>query len=764
MENEKDINLDDGAQELYETLGGIETSEKVSDSVLTTSDILEALGEEEIERDKWRIHLVDTVHHLSGYLNHVNAAASSGSQDASFNSFIETLTKLSRMPHSDGKILIRYRGNKGDEKGDGSDEFDYEILAGNISVEISVARDITRRGGSITDRLTPNLLKAFKVFASLDISTLHITIGALEPKDVQMIRLSLQVLVKYFMAVKNDNTSPAKNNVPGAPIKVVYNENKQPDPNLTLLAGINKVKHDNIQAIVKKVDGLMQNPTSGSRIEQCVSVYDAIFIFKNLREQLLKPPLEVNNVLWLLADKSQGGISREKARLSRTLMEWFGKSSQKAGRIIDGLYSNDFRECSVESLGKRLLSASDFLIAIDQNRTNRKVDDIEKEALQNAWNGLDKVLDDVLDSFTIEGDEIKIKTKKGGRVTYKLHKKILNMVLFFKRRAVTKKKIKEMLHHPVDFNSQDYETIAKDFDISVDNSKHLIQILKDCFTQDGRFNGAAFKKSIPELVKHEAKSFEFLWHYLKEIRFRKDRVVFLNSLQLLMPQMKQPRKIFKALLDDFSCTPRTLTFSDRNALVLANIFLRKYNKEVNNNLEKTPEEVLLVKEGLNKEMIQSGLDFVNQEPERFFTKTRTIHTKLCEFVNAEETDKDVMPFRYLLASEREAYIFLSLIGGDVAHKIIQCSVKEYGNPDSEIYSWKKSKDHMKDLLLLCQLTIRALKRFADKQDVSLLKGIKSKENIFLTDAKFSAQNQIVKKMLQWVDISIKDITKQKVFP
>ena len=79
--------------------------------------------------------------------------------------------------------------------------------------------------------------------------------------------------------------------------------------------------------------------------------------------------------------------------------------------------------------------------------------------------------------------------------------------------------------------------------------------------------------------------------------------LFLNALQMLIAKIHQPKRAIKVLIADFCADPGVIEFADRNALMLANLLIRKYNKELNLDIELTPEEVLLVKEGLDREVV-----------------------------------------------------------------------------------------------------------------------------------------------------------------
>ena len=313
-----------------------------------------------------------------------------------------------------------------------------------------------------------------------------------------------------------------------------------------------------------------------------------------------------------------------------------------------------------------------------------------------------------------------------------------------------------MLHEPIDFDSQDLNVIARDFNISAKEAEHLITLMKQCFTGEGRFERRTFEKHIPNFLKYEKKIFGFLWYYLKEIRFREDRVSYLNSLQLLIAEMTQPRLALKCLLMDFIHSPRTVSFSDRNALILTNILLRKYNKELNNFIENTPEEVLLVQEGLNREMTESAQVLIDQDHERYLQKVRTLHNKLLETIHPTQEGLQPMTLRYLYTVEREIFILFSLVGGTAAHKIMQSVVAEYGNPEAYIYSLIHNQEQMKTVFGLLQLSVRGLTRFNDKSDLTILRKIKTREWAFAELNPELLPKETISRVLEFVDLAISE--------
>ena len=185
------------------------------------------------------------------------------------------------------------------------------------------------------------------------------------------------------------------------------------------------------------------------------------------------------------------------------------------------------------------------------------------------------------------------------------------------------------------------------------------------------------------------------------------------------------------LTSDMFNRSSSIKFYYRNWLILATILLRYKNKEERSNVEQTPEEVLLVRKGLNQEMVKVVLDFLEKNQEYVIQKVRNI-TRILFSSSARESQKDgEMQPRFLLYLLRELAIFLALIGSDSSQAIIYGLVKEFGNPDSSYYLDMKDKENLRYSLLLLQVATRALKRFNDPQSDVIFDEIAKKRDSFV---------------------------------
>jgi len=461
--------------------------------------------------------------------------------------------------------------------------------------------------------------------------------------------------------------------------------------------------------------------------------------------------VEVNSIPWLLAYRGRESIPPGTVQLVRTVARLFADAPKKIGQVLESIYNSDYRDLLPPDLQGNMETVGNFLNTLQGLDIGPP---IRREALDTLKQGLDHAPDALLDRLSIADSRLVTHNDKGETFASNIQTDLLEMVSFFKKRVSTKKKLQQMLHAEIDFDVQDINILARDFGIIPNEANNLVSLLRECFTSAGSFDRRAFEKNIPAFLKYEKKIFGFLWHYLKEIKFRQDRVSFLNSLQLLIAQMVQPQLALEVLLLDFIHSPRSVSFSDRNGLILANILLRKYNKELNNYIENTPEEVLLVQEGLDRKMTASAAKLIDQDHERYLQKVRTLHNKLLEAIRPPKEGGRPMPLRYLFTVEREIFILLSLVGGAAAHKIMQSVVIEYGNPSAQIYALISNQDQMKVVFQLLQLTVRGLMRFNDKNDLPILERIKGQEWMFVDLHPELLTKELITRVMEYVEQGI----------
>ena len=283
-------------------------------------------------------------------------------------------------------------------------------------------------------------------------------------------------------------------------------------------------------------------------------------------------------------------------------------------------------------------------------------------------------------------------------------------------------------------------------------------MLKSCFDVRGNFQKTHFEKNVPGFADHPKKIIEIQSNILREIPRRSDRVQFLNSFQLLVHEIEQPQQAAKILVSDFILDPGDVSCPDRNALMLTIQFLRSYNREVNMDIEITPEEVLVINKGLDPAVKRYLIWKIDGEQKRFAQKIATIRKKLIQSFEQAGTDTKVLPIRFLLALEREAHIFLALIGGKTATAVIQEALKVYGNPTSRIFLLKESPNFLAVLLQHLGILIRGIGRVGSESDFALLDDILKRQQVFMNLSEEPRHMALVRRTLGAIDSAKHEIS------
>ncbi|MBI9075874.1 MAG: hypothetical protein JEZ02_10715 [Desulfatibacillum sp.] len=771
---DRNIVLDNEAEQLFRDLGGVDIGGKPSPGK-TAQGLAEALHDEEKRRDAWRLLLVDYAHELVAFID-VAQSGSATKVGESINRLMEILRKLSTMPNHGDRILLRYQGRVIPGSGVASARYDFIMKFGTLFLDIPQIRDTARRLGVTASHMPPQATVAFESLGKTGMGSFVVTIGQWKDTDKKAMVRSLELLAGYFysLAIKAGavKTFPdEKENAPKlAPVPVVLDEKGRPDPNLSLLAAFSGVKVAALSQLVQKIHAMLEKASNGDPLEHFTGVYETIFAFKKLKAQLARPPIEMNNVRWLISEDPAESISRFKAKLTRIIQQEFGHNPQKTARIMDCLYANDYGSVDAYALGKRLALASEVLNAIEAGmaRKNGLAADLDVvgesliiDILGSVESRLDLVPDSVYGQLSISGDVLVANSlEENDSISANLDHKLLDLVAFFAQRSITKNKIKKMVENPIEFEPLDYQTIARDFSVTVKDAEDLVRLLRGCFDSKGHFLRRDFERSIPAFSRHEKKVFEFLWYYLKEIMDRQDRIAYLNALQLLIDRMKMRKQGLEVLLRDFCHDPENITFHDRNALMLSTLLLRKYNKELHNDIEITPEEVLMVREGLDPQAVAFTDSFIELHKDLFFRKVRCIHRSLKDTLDPFGA-RDPLPPRYTLTLEREVYILLSLVGGGTARAVLRSAAREYGNPEAEVWWLKNSKEQLPGLLQILQVIIRAIGRVGSTADLVLLKELHASEHSFYAISKDQQFKGLLRRTMGWVEDSISAVTRNQ---
>ncbi len=743
--DEKEINLDDAAEQLFAQIEGIEEHKKGQSAA---EMMAKSLAEEQKQQDVWRILLCEIVHHIAGYFQRMDLDARQTEERQTFEQLSDTLAKLSQLPEHPGRILVRYRGLSADS--DIPERLDYEILFGNMVVDLDMVPTMIKRHGHLLSHLMGQLLDAFGTFSDRGINNLHLSLPKGDPSSLNRLRRSLHILYRLYGAHENQRDiilGTGKKNV----VPMIVDEKGNLSTNLTIMAGVNQLGAKTMRNLVAKVDAWIQKKEASDEGCQFTSVYNAIFGLPKISAQLIPPPLEINNLDWLMQEDSEKKFTREKAKVARIIAS-VEASPEKVAKVIKTVYGDDYQKINSHHLEERLGLSSHLLEAIDNKP---KSEDARQEVLTNLQKRLDTVRDDVFDNlYFSRSEDDKIGSR--GSILGVVHRKLYKMVSFFKGRSSTRKKMTAMVHGTIGFEERDYEILSEDFNIEMDEARQLVGALKKCFNEKGRFLKPAFSNALPLFTRYEKKIFEFLWRHLKDVVASDDRTAFLNSLQMLTAQMNQPKRAFKILLEDLLKDTGDIQFSDAKALVLANLILHEYDKSLAD-IEITPEDILFNQRGLDKEVARYAAWRMDRDQESFFNKVRTIHQALCESLEFGLTRKHGLSVKDLLGLEREVYIFLSMIETLVGRSVLRSAVTEYGSPESDLYFLKESDRFMSNLLQNLRIAIRGLANIGNMESIPSLEAVKTREEVFQRLKKTKAHRDQSRLISEWVDEAVKII-------
>lgn len=737
---EVEFTLDESAELLFRQIGGVDFGKETS--------LGKALSEEEKKLNAWRGHLGELVHLLGRCLEDVQLLQDVKAGKEFLNDVLGVLRELDGVPGHDGKVLIRYRGLKTGTEA--SEKTDYVVLFGNMIFDMATATAMVKNLEDFSTDFQTRLTNGFQAFAKHGINSFYVQIPDGSPATTKAIWIALVILSRWGQAL---STASGKAGVK-APLALIHDEADQPDLNLTLLAKVNRVKPEAMKALVQKVDAWMQKSDQESGEEQFSSAYNAILGNKKLREKLTPPPIEVNNIKWLMVDNEYETVSKRKTEVARLVIGKYGSSPQETALVMGSVYGDDFEKVDSQNLGERLQLASNLLTSIEETDASKPV---MEEVLDNVEKRLDQVSDDTYENIEVDGGVIKAKDGKTETTIGRIHSTLKGMVSFFKARSAIKKKMQNLAERGISFDENDFKVIAKDFDISTSEAKKLIETFQNCFDDQGTFLREAFARKVSQFAKYRKKIFEFLWHYLKQMARREDRIALFSSLQTLVPHLKQPQNVLKVLLSDFSKSPDSVAVSDRSALVLTTLLISNYNKEPGKDVEITPEEVMGHTKGLDAKLIAGVCKVIDGNQERFFKKFRTIHRKLNELLVRSHHESETMSLREILSLEREVYIFLSLIGGNTARVLIRSAAGVYGDTKSGVYHFHESERVLPSLLQLLKISSRALGKVGERRDLSLLEEIRDREGEFYEAIADTGHQEHLKRAMECVRESMKSI-------
>lgn len=636
--------------------------------------ILESLYDSQGRNDALITLLVELCHLLGACLRRDKALAIETSESTEvaeedtidvplqidpYTQLSKTLSKLDKRPGHDGTVLIR--ASRLSSQNDPDNQPDYKIYFSDIIINRRAVAAMVRRVGDHMTYLNALILKSFQTLSANKIITLFLRIPEPKSSTLDDLKTSINIIARYQQSLETAESLIFNDGEKDVSMNIMKDERSHPDPNLTLLAGLNGIPVEAMENLVKEVHHWIRVSDTSAGSHRYASVYDAIAGVKNLRGKFRIPPVEMNSIRWFLLDKAESKLPKAKAQLAWLIREELDGDVMDQVLYLESLYDNDYGLIKARELGLRLKRLSTIIDSVGDRPKKMMI--VEEIITHLQWH-MDRIPDDVIRQLTVDKGILVVQgDERSAFQIGRVHDLIVRIVEFYAGRLDTRLKMRRVSADDVEFNNRDHEILARDFDLSPLDVKEIIQLLKKCFDSTGRFNKSGFESCVSSFARYEEKVFEILWHFLKQPMPREDRIAFLNALQLLFVKMKKPELALQVLLSDFLEEPDRVHLYDRNGMMLSNLLLRRYNKELEIDIEITPEEVFLVREGLNREAAAAALMMIDQHSDAFFEKIRTIHRCVINSLDHDVKTNGDMETKYLLSLEREIHIFVSLLGG-----------------------------------------------------------------------------------------------------
>lgn len=378
--------------------------------------------------------------------------------------------------------------------------------------------------------------------------------------------------------------------------------------------------------------------------------------------------------------------------------------------------------------------------------------------------GIYKVDGTAMDAISVRRDAIQVNIAGKSTIIGTVHDEFLTILSLGKESREAERQLKVIDKLVKNRNEINLRAVSQAFKIPNDDTERITRLIEKLFDGQGNFIRKTFEAMLDELARHGNHSFELLWCYFKALKGRANRVSFLNALQHLISRINRPKHALRFLLADFCRYPDRVEPSDRNAMMLANILLRTYNKELDVDIEMTPEEVLNVRNGLDRDVVHYAQFRIDSVEYRFATKVCTIHEKLVELLDDAAPGRRRPSVRHLLFLEREIFIFLSLLSGRTAHLILISALNEYGDPRAGIYRHLRAAIYLPVFLQHLKIIVRGVGRVGTREDVGLLRQI-GEYGLELSKLSGASEHQrSVMRTMEWIDNVIRSITSANSTP
>ena len=816
--------MGNSTQNLYQELKEISKTSAKS-SPVQSNPALDNMPAKGNDLEHLQIQLVEFAYFFNAFLRDAYYWEGVKTGQKNFDDFSGMLEGLNQISGDNDKILIKFRGLRSAKT---PDHIDYVIEYGKVTLDLATVISLIKRLGIRYKHLEGRLSKAFESFSTYGLRSLVVSIPDDSDTATNNLRISIAVFSQFNKAIENETPIVFENDdEEQISINPIYDENKQPDFNLTLVAAINGLSDTVMNEFVQKIAVVQNLSDEQGSASHGSDVYQAIFNIGKLGQKLAKPPLEIyfndpaaqtdgnighsgainSSTSQLAPNSGESAVANPSAETSistgaaasnaenttqletepgapqestsaeakqtgqsavpavnpealKTFVTKMAKnrfkgSPKEAVQAVNSIYGTDYNQVDTKKLSERINYINALLAPLDKNPKALKVVQGITERLETV---MAQMPGNVLDDVIIDDGELKLWSDEQGSLNTKVNKNLLNIIETAKKSNRSKKKEPKIPDLDKEFSDEDYKTLADGFNISIEEAKEIVRLLKHCVNERGHFIRMEFEKRANEFAQYRKTVFSVLWQFLKNFGEEKNCFSFLNSLQVLVEKLQQPIDTIKILLADFCLESKKPTFQNRMAIMLCNQYIRTYNKEKHLDIEITPEEVLSVQEGVNQRVREYARWKINGEKKAFLQKAIALREHLQECLKSDQKDDQTRAIRSLLTIEREIYIFLSIVGGQISHTILRDALLTYGDPKSRLYQQNASHAYAATLIQHLAVVIRCFGRLGKTKDIALLEDTKAWQNEYLLSGKGSQNDEaLARKIISLSDRAKNDI-------
>ncbi|MDO9263357.1 MAG: hypothetical protein Q7U02_05280 [Desulfosalsimonadaceae bacterium] len=232
--NEIAVGLDLEAQKLYEQFQGLEDSKQFYVS-------------EQQQLNGWRTSMIEFAYLLARTLNNYRVSEAFEKDEENFRPLLNRLNRMLEIPQrtSEHKLTIRHRGlglvHQQTDKDNDETKFDYVISCGDCVIDKPYIEYLVKNKIIDDPALLGKLNKAFQFFALTNIYTIEINLNDWGAGNEQIINSCLMFWARYINELAKDTN------------QVVRNESNEPDPNLTILARLNRLKLQDVEKLIRQI-------------------------------------------------------------------------------------------------------------------------------------------------------------------------------------------------------------------------------------------------------------------------------------------------------------------------------------------------------------------------------------------------------------------------------------------------------------------------------------------------------------------------------